>query len=121
MNIEIEVEPELLSVNLLYHVCQYLCGDVPLWNFRDWEFGMFLERKSGPVADACFYQYFEGRYAEYGLLTDRPKPDYFSRDEWLKLELHKLIGAQMPNLEPTGTFSQLVEVRASDLPKGEAR
>src|SRR5208337_160734 len=106
MSFEIEYEPSLLSVNLLYHVYRYLRGDMPLRYFRHWEVGMFLVRHELSVADACFLQRFEGLYAGYGVMEDRPTPNYFSRDEWLKYELHKLIGAPAPDLLPTGSASQ---------------
>lgn len=100
--IDIYQQPVLLSIDLIYRVCQYLRGDVPLSYLRDWTVDMRLNSKMLSNADSWFLQMFEGRYAEY---CDFPAPSSDARDadEFFKMQLHELIGAPALNFEQTGT------------------
>lgn len=112
--VEVYQRPILLSVNVLYRVCQYLRGDVPLGYLRDWQVDLWLNCQMCNSADAFFLQRFEGLHFEYGMYkkmrleANDGKPD--DSEDIFKRELHELIGALPTNLEPTGSPNQVLEV-----------
>jgi hypothetical protein len=106
MECEVEYVPQLLGINVLYRVCQYLRGDVPLSYLRDWQVDMWLNRTMCNAAECCFLQRFEGLYHERGTLSEIRKAagERDDSEDIFKQSLHKMIGGVSLDCGTTGSL-----------------